>query len=34
MNQPVQESGTGVDIFTATGNYIWQFNNTVKVSGT
>jgi hypothetical protein len=34
LNQPVQESGTGVDIINATGSYLMQFDNTTKVSGT
>ncbi|MFA6091066.1 MAG: LamG-like jellyroll fold domain-containing protein [Candidatus Gracilibacteria bacterium] len=33
LNQPVQETGSGVDIFTKIGNYIMQFSNTKKVIG-
>lgn len=32
--QPVQESGTGVDIVNTTGNYSMQFDRDTKISGT
>ncbi|MFA6090368.1 MAG: LamG domain-containing protein, partial [Candidatus Gracilibacteria bacterium] len=34
LNQPVQETGTGVDLYTTTGSYVLQFDSKAKVSGT
>ncbi len=34
LNQPVQESGTGVDIISATGSYTMYFDRDTKVTGT
>jgi hypothetical protein len=34
LNQPVQESGSGVDILNTTGSYIMQFDRDTKISGT
>ncbi len=34
LNQPVQETGTGVDIISATGSYTMYFDRDTKVTGT
>lgn len=34
LNQPVQETGTGVDVMNTTGNYIMYISKTQKFSGT